>query len=445
MIPSRPRSAAATVTAIVIGALALAGCGGSDTPTTTSAGIESVGAAGCGDVQYGGEGTPKALIVSDLPMRGDSAERSRQQVEAIRLVLENNGWKAGSVTVAYQACDDSIAKTGLWDPATCRANAHAYAEDPRVLGVIGTYNSGCAAEEIPILGEAQVAMISPGNTAVCLTEASPLCEDGQPQSLYPSGKRNYARVVPNDAFQGAALAEFAKQQGVERPFILYAADDPTSTGQGANFRGGAEAVGLQVAGAAAWDPKAKSYEPLLGEVKASGADGVVLAGLIEENGAPLIRDKVAALGSNQKTPLIAFDGFAQQATIDQAGPASEGMFASIPGRAPDELTDAGATLVEDLRGELGDQPIEQFAPYAGEAAAVLLGAIEEAGADRAKVVAAVFNTEGGGILGPYRLEASGDTSVGPITILKASSSFEPDREIRPQARIVTAARLSAKP
>ena len=447
MSPSRPRKVAAAVTVVVaaLGVLALVGCGSSGSSSSTSASIQGVGAAGCTDVQYGGGGTPDALIVSDLPMQGDSAERSKQQVDAIRIVLDQNGWKAGDTTVGFQACDDSIAKTGLWDAATCRNNAKDYADDPRVLGVIGTYNSGCAAEEIPILNKAGVAMISPGNTAVCLTEKSPLCEDGQPESLYPSGKRTYARVVPNDAFQGAALAEFAQKQGVERPYILYAADDPTSTGQGANFRGGAEAVGLKVAGSAAWDPKAKDYTDLLNKVKQSGADGVVLAGLIEENGAPLIKDKLAVLGPNDKVPLIAFDGFAQQSTIDKAGSASQGMFASIPGRAPDALTKDGATLVDKLKSEIGDQPVEQFAPYAGEAAAVMLDSIGQAGAHRAGVVDAVFSTHGGGILGPYRLTASGDPTVGPITALKAGSSFEPDQVIVPAARIVTAARLSAKP
>jgi branched-chain amino acid transport system substrate-binding protein len=448
MIPSRTRTVAAIASALLVASavFALFGCGGgSSSSTTTSAAIKGVDAAGCGDVQYGGDGTPDALIVSDLPMQGDSAERSKQQVDAIQLVLEREGWKAGDTTVAFQACDDSLAKTGLWDPATCRGNANAYADDPRVLGVIGTYNSGCAAEEIPILNKAGVAMISPGNTAVCLTEKSPLCEDGQPESLYPSGKRTYARVVPNDAFQGAADAEFAKQQGIQRPYILYAADDPTSTGQGANFRGGAEAEGLKVAGSAAWDPKAKGYASLFGKVKQSGADGVVLAGLIEENGGQLIKDKVASLGSNQAVPLVAFDGFAQQSTIDEAGSASRGMFASIPGRAPSALTGDGATLVDKLKQEVGNQPIEQFAPYAGEAAAVLLGAIGQSGHHRSGVVDGVFGTQGGGILGPYRIEASGDPSVGPITILKASSSFQPDKEITPNPRVVTAARLSAKP
>jgi branched-chain amino acid transport system substrate-binding protein len=423
----------------------LVGCGGSSSSTTTSASTQGVDAKTCGSVEYGGEGTPQALVVSDLPMRGDSAERSRQQVDAIRLVLQQNDWKAGPTTVGFQACDDSIAKTGLWDPATCRSNAHAYADDPKVLGVIGTYNSGCAAEEIPILNKADLVMISPGNTAVCLTESSPLCESGQPNSLYPSGKRTYARVIPNDAFQGAALAEFAKSEGSKQPFVLYAQDDPTSLGQAANFRAAAEDVGLHLAGYASWDPKAKSYAPLYKQVKASPADAVILAGLIEENGDQVIRDKVAALGSNAQMPLIAFDGFAQQATIDEAGADSKGMFASLPGRAPDKLTGDGATLVNDLQDQIGNQPVEQFAPPAGEAAAVLTDAIGAAGPHRAGVVKAVFATRGGGIIGAYRLEPSGDPSVGPITVLKAGSSFTPFREIRPQPQVVTAARANASP
>ena len=168
----------------------------------------------CGPVQYGGAGEPAALIVSDLPLRGDSKERSTQMNDAIRLVLEGAGWKAGGTTVGFQACDDSSPKTGLWTKAICQANASAYAADPSVLAVIGTYNSGCAEVEIPILGRAPgggVAMVSPGNTAICLTEASPECTGGTPGSLYPKA-HNYARVVPNDAYQGAGLASFAQRR-----------------------------------------------------------------------------------------------------------------------------------------------------------------------------------------------------------------------------------------
>ena len=59
----------------------------------------------------------------------------------------------------------------------------------------------------------------------------------------------------------------------------------------------------------------------MNEIKASGADGVFLGGLIDENGGQLIRDKVAVLGPNAATAaegvvLIAPDGFTTQATVE---------------------------------------------------------------------------------------------------------------------------------
>ena len=77
--------------------------------------------------------------------------------------------------------------------------------------------------EIPVLNQAPgggVAMISPANTYVCLTEGGPGCDGTEPDKYYPSGSRNYARVVAHDAYQGAAVAEFAKEQGVTSVYIL---------------------------------------------------------------------------------------------------------------------------------------------------------------------------------------------------------------------------------
>ena len=96
-------------------------------------------------------------------------------------------------------------------------------------------------------------MVSPGNTLICLTQPSPSCPGGQPESLYPR-LHNDARVVPNDAYQGAGLAIFAKQRGIGRAYVLYAGKDPTSLGQAKTFRGAARKLGLQIAGFRAWNP-----------------------------------------------------------------------------------------------------------------------------------------------------------------------------------------------
>lgn len=405
-------------------------------------GVTAVESSACGAVQYGGPGVAQVLIVSDLPLQGDSRQRSLQMNDAIRFVLEGAGWRAGGHRVAFQACDDSNAKTGLWTKAQCQANARAYAADPSVLGVLGTYNSGCAEAIVPILGQAPgggLAMVSPGNTLICLTQPSPSCEHGEPGSLYPR-RRNYARVVPNDAYQGAGLASFAKQQKIGRAYVLYAGKDPTSLGQAKTFRGAARKLGIEIAGFRAWNVNASGYGGLMRTVAATAPDAVLLAGLTEQNGGRLIKDKVAAMGPNGgAVKLLAPDGFAQQSTIDLAGSASKGMFASVPGRVPQNLTGPGKALVSELQKEVKG-PVELYAPYAGQAASVLLDAIAKS-PQRSGVIDAVrATTVSNGITGSFSILPSGDPSIGPITVSVARKSFVPVREVEPGQGLVKAAR-----
>ncbi len=420
----------------------------SQAAATSPAGISEIQAvnADCGGVQYAGSGKASKLIVSDLPLKGDSAERSRQMNAAIVQALARKGWQAGTKTqVAFQACDDSLGSTGEWDEGLCRSNAQAYASNPDVIGVIGTYNSGCAAIEIPILNQAPgggVPMVSPGNTFVCLTQPSPtLCAKDEPDVYYPSGNRNYIRVVPNDAVQGAGLASFANELGVKNPFVLIAADDPTSEGQGRTFTGAARSLGMQIAGSEHFDPNAQSYDALMQKVKASGADAVVLAAILEQNGVQLIRDKVTALGPNDgPVKLLAFDGFGQQATIDNTGPEAKGMYASLPGKVPDALTGAGDVFVKELRAQIPSNPIEVFAPYAGQAAAVLIDAIRE-GQTRAGTIAELFKTRvEDGITGSFVITPTGDPEPAPISVQRADQTFVLARTITPPPNLVAAAR-----
>jgi len=425
--------------ALLLTAVALFAFGGNSGAAGPAA--TPVASSACGALQYGGQGAPEAIVVSDLPLQGDSKQRSAQMNDAIRLVLEGANWQAGGVKVGFQACDDSSAKTGLWTKAQCQANARAYAADASVLGVIGTYNSGCAEAMIPILSQAPgggLAMVSPGNTLICLTQTSPSCGKGEPKSLYP-GRRNYARVVPNDAYQGAGLASFAKRQGVELAYVLYAGKDPTSLGQAKTFRGAARKLGIHVVGFKAWNVNASSYRGLMGMVADAAPDAVLLAGLTESNGARLIKDKVAVLGPNSGVKLLAPDGFAQQSTIDLAGKASKGMFASVPGEVPQNLTGPGKKLVGELEKELGG-PVELYAPYAGQAADVVLDAIGK-GRDRSGTIDAVRATSvHNGITGNFEILPSGDPSVGPITVSVAKKSFVPFQVMKPGAALVKAAR-----
>ncbi len=395
---------------IALTALVAAGCGGSD----GGGAPEALPSSSCSAIEYEGDGDPDYLVATDFPMQGAARTQTVQIVAAVRQVLKDASWKAGDYNIGLQVCDDATAQAGKWDSGKCSQNANAYAGNDKVIGVIGTFNSGCAAIEIPVLNQAPdggIAMISPANTYTCLTANIPGgCDKTEPDKYYPSGTRNYARVAPSDDYQGAFIAEFAKKQGTTNVYVL---NDKEAYGLGVatTFRKAAESVGIKIAGFDAWDPKASSYEALYKKIQASGADAVFLGGLIDENGAQLIKDKVAVLGPNDgKVKLYTPDGFTLQGTIDQAGPASKGMFMSVAGVPIDQFEGSALEFAEALKaGPLAGREIDPYAIYGGQAAQILVDAIAASDGSRTSVIEQMFATEvTDGLLGSFSFNENGD-------------------------------------
>jgi branched-chain amino acid transport system substrate-binding protein len=432
-------------------ALMASGCGGDDEGDGGGGGggITALPSSSCTGIEYKGEGDPDYLLVSDFPLQGSSRTQTTQIVGAIRYLLDQSDWKAGDHKIAYQSCDDATAQAAKWDSGKCSQNANAYAGNDKVIGVIGTFNSGCAAIEIPVLNQAAnggIGMISPANTFVCLTEGGPGCEDTEPDKYYPTGNRNYTRVVPHDAYQGAAVAEFMQEQGVKSVYVL---NDKEAYGLGVatNLRNAAEHLGIKVAGFEAWDPKASSYEGLFRKIGGTDADAVFLGGLIDENGAKVIKDKVATLGPNDgDIKLFAPDGFTTQQTIDEAGTAAAGMFMSVAGVPIDDFTGAGAEFAAAFKPSLGGKPIDPYAIYGAQAAQVMLDAIAASDGSRASVIEQLFNTKvTDGFLGSFEINENGDPAgaegaVVGFTIYKATDKLTTEKVISPKPEDVDAAR-----
>ncbi|MGH3041483.1 MAG: branched-chain amino acid ABC transporter substrate-binding protein [Gaiellaceae bacterium] len=451
---------------LLIGAFAFAavGCGGDDdddaAPAETGQAtdeeapdlppVTALPSASCTDIEYEGEGEPDVLIATDLPLQGSSRTQTLQIVGAVKQILTSAGWKAGGVNVGFQSCDDSTAQAGKWDPGKCSQNANAYAENQSMLGLIGTFNSGCAAIIIPVLNQAPgggLAMVSPANTYVCLTEGGPGCADDEPDKYYPAGTRNYARVVAHDAYQCAALAEFMQAEGTTKLYIL---NDKEAYGLGVatNVRGAAEHLGIEVVGFEAWDPKASNYEALMNQVKASGADGLFLGGLIDENGAQVIKDKVKVLGANDgAVKLYMPDGFTTQQTIDEAGVANtQGSFFSVAGIPIDEFTGSAADFIAEFEPTLGGDPVDPYAIYGAQAAQIVLDAIANSDYTRAGVIEQLFQTQvSGGFLGDFEISEGGDPALASgavvgFTIFVGEEELVPETVISPQEEVVDAAR-----
>ena len=402
-----------------------------------SNGATPLPASSCSAIQ---NGSGQYLIASDLPLQGSGRTQTIQMTKAIQYILKQHNWKAGKYTLAYQSCDDSTAQAGKWDSGKASTNANAYAQDSSVIGVIGTFNSGAAEIEVPVLNRAPngpVAMVSPANTYVGLTHTGPGTVAGEPGKYYPTGKRNYARVVAADDYQGAADALLAQSLGVKKVFIL---NDKEAYGLGVaqNFKNAATKLGIKTVGFTAWDGKASSYQALAVKIKASGAQGVFVGGLICENGGKLIKDIRAGVPASVKIMLP--DGFTPaSATIKEAGSAAQGATISVAGLPNSSLKGAGKTFVSGFTKAIGSP--DPYSVYAAQATLVMLQAISQSNGTRADVTKQLFKVDlKNSILGNVSFNANGDVTSNPVTIYKVSGNTAPTyKVITPPKSLVKAA------
>jgi branched-chain amino acid transport system substrate-binding protein len=380
------------VIALLLAALVfvVAGCGGDD----DEEGAADTAAA-TGETEGGGGAEGKTVkIVSDLPLQGSDRVQTTQMVRAIEFVLEQNNNKAGPHTLKFESNDDSTAAKGAWDEAKCAENARSYVDDDEVVVVIGTYNSGCAAIIIPILNEVPIAMVSPANTYVGLTKSGPGTEQGEPDKYYPSGERNYVRVVASDDNQGKIGASYMKDAlGVTKVFIL---DDKELYGKGVAdaFEASAKEIGLTVAGHEGWDKDAQNYRALMTKIKASGADGIYIGGISTNNGGQLVKDKASIVGDNEAVKLLVSDGFVLSSLFEEAGADKvEGAYGTAPTQPPDKLTGAGKEFVDAFSEKEGGKALEVYTIYAAAAAQVAVDAIARSDGTREDVLAKLFETD----------------------------------------------------
>jgi branched-chain amino acid transport system substrate-binding protein len=400
----------AFVGALVAVAAVFAGISGT---AQSASKVTALPSSSCGPIVYKGPGKPDFIIPSDLPLQGAIRKQTVQISRAMIWALQQKGWKAGNWKIAYQSCDDSTAQAGGWDTAKCATNARLYASNTAVMAVVGTFNSGCAKIEVPILNRAHpgpVLEVSPANTNVGLTKK---WDPGEPQKYYPTGVRNYARVVATDDIQGPADAMWSQTQGYKKVFVL---NDKQTYGFGvaSTYRKAAQRLGIKVVGFQGWDAKASSYEALANSIKASGAQAVFLGGIACNNGAKLMQDIKSV---DPKIKLQMPDGFSDP---NANGAVANGAVISVAGQPPKALTGYGKTFVSSFGKSIGTEP-NPYAAYGAQAMFVALQAVAAHGGDRAAITRSVFGLRiTGGVLGNFTINKAGDTDALAITVYRQS-------------------------
>jgi branched-chain amino acid transport system substrate-binding protein len=389
----------------------------------------------CGDSAGGGDNDDKTLIVGiDLPLQGSSKDASEATINAMKIYLEQVGGKAGKYKVELKTYDNSTAAKGAWDDATCAKNATDHVGNTDEVAVMGTYNSGCAKLEVPVLNQdpnGPMLMVSHANTNVGLTKP---WDPGEPDKFYPTGKRNYARVITTDDYQGTAAAQFvAKDLAAKKCYII---NDNQTYGQGVAKAFEAEATkqGIQILGNTPWDAKQPNYAALFTQIKGTNPDCVYIGGIFDNNGGQLVKDKVKILGDNTAVKLIGPDGFTGYPDLQKL-PEAEGMNLTFAGMATEQLRSAGGAgskLLDAYKAKFGADPPTSYALYGVQALQVILAAIEKSDGTRKSVTEQVLSGAGitiaadKAVLGKeIKIDPkTGDVGARDISVLKMTGTKE---------------------
>lgn len=385
----------------VLAAFGVAACGSSDKKSSSSStsGSTSTSTASVGK---------QVSIYSSQPLQGATKGQAQSVINGEKMALTEAGGKGGTCPIKYVPMDDSTAAAGQWDPASVAQNARRAAQDPSTGVYLGEFNSGASAIAIPILNQVPILEISPSNTYVGLTKSAG-AEKGEPQKYYPSGKRNFGRVVPADNIQAAAVVEYMQQEGVTKLFIL---NDGETYGSGIarNVAIGAKAAGIDVLGNQKVDEKAANYRGVAANLKAKGADGFFFGGNTYGGAIQLWKDVYAALPNIK---MFGPDGVAEESFYGQVGPPGKNTFITVSTLPAKYYPPAAQKFFTDYEAKYNVKP-ETYAIYGYEAMSVALDAMSRAKdcSDRQQILDAFFATKDrDSVLGKYSIDPDGDTTL----------------------------------
>jgi branched-chain amino acid transport system substrate-binding protein len=303
------------------------------------------------------------------------------------------------------------------------------AGDPKAVYYMGEFNSGASEVSIPILNQAGVPMVSPANTYVGLTTNLPGSAPGEPQKYYPTGKRNYLRIVPIDSIQAAADLIAMKQAGCTKVAV---ANDKEAYGQGLATLLGLEKgfYGVTITSNTGIDPTSPNFRSYASTIQGQGADCFFFAGIVSNGAVQITKDVHAAL---PKAKIFGGDGVCTSSyTSQKAGgvPAAIDPLMQCTVATQDLAAyPGGKDFLAAYKAKYGSANPDPYAIYGYEDMKLGLDTIAKLGAkgnDKAAVLAALFaTTNRSSVLGTYGFDKNGDTTLKSYGLYKVGSNGDP--------------------
>jgi branched-chain amino acid transport system substrate-binding protein len=349
----------------------------------------------------GGAGGRVLTLAAVLPTSGPNAAVGQEAADATRMAVEewsgrfaDKGW-----TLKVNIQDDAS------DPKQAVAAAYAVTGDRTTFGVVAHYNSGCFLPATSQYHASGTMAISPATTNVEITQ---------------KGFAEIARVTPHDGIQGELTAVFTKEHlGAARIAVIH---DRTQYGQGLAevFRDHGKKLGLDIISFDGVQVGDKDFKALLTKIREAAPDAIYFGGLYDEAGFLVRQARELSITAT----FISDDGAFGQDFFDVGGTATEGAIISFPG-TPLEKLEPAQEFLKAFEAKY-KRPVQNYGPYAYDAANILLQSAYEAIKEgkpanlRQEVVNNARAISYNGALGLTRFDSNGDTMNAQYSFYKAT-------------------------
>lgn len=400
-------------------ALVAAACGGGGTGGATTAPSGSGGAAATSAAASAGE----IIIASDLPTSGaDASSGLPTQNGAAFAVSQTPSYKG--IKFTFKPFDDTV--NGVHDPQKGAQNVQQMLSDPKVLAMVGPFNSNVARAEIPIANQGPLAMMSPSNTNECLTQTFAYC-DPQPKALRPTGKNNYFRIAAPDTVQGPAMADYILKTLKLTKVAVFSDNETFGKGVADNFVKRLTAGGGTLTNRSDFDWKTTNdFKPFINEAKAKGAQAIY-AGATSATKACIVRSQMAGI---LDVPFTGPDGIGDDQCLKDAGSNTANMFFTNAAGDANQNPDAASTVAAFKQAYPKASDVGAYTFPAYDCAFILIDAIKRAidanggkVPSRQQVIDAVQATNGlKGTVGTYAFDANGDPKSATMAFWKTKGT-----------------------
>jgi branched-chain amino acid transport system substrate-binding protein len=379
----------------------------------------------CGSSSTGGTTVKGEIdIASDLPTSGADASSGLPTQYGAQFAVTQKASVDG-YTLVFVPFDDSV--NGKHDPTKGAQNVQQMISNPKILAMVGPFNSGVAAAEIPVANQAPLGMISPSNTNECLTLAFSYCQSYAgytAAALRPTGNNNYFRIAANDTHQGPAMADYAYDTLGVKVVAVWDDQEPFGLGVANNFAKEFTSKGGKVVDRQGFDTSAKpDFHAWLNKAKADGATAIY-AGATSATYGCIPRAESQGI-FDPTSYYLGPDGIGDgQCLTDSGSMANDHMYASQGVADANTNPSAAATIAayKAAHPNASDSAAYTFAAY--DCAAILIDSIDRAikanngnMPTRQQVIDQIAKTSNfPGLTGTYTLNAAGDPTTPALQI-----------------------------